>query len=209
MRRSRRTPTSSRHHLRSLGVGPEVIVGLCVERSPEMVIGLLGILKAGGAYLPLDPGYPAERLAFMLAGRRRRRAADAVGADRAAVRGRSRRSHHPHRADRCRLARRRTAAHHRAKARTAPAAPRLRHLHLRLNRNPQRRRRQPRRVLPIKIQALAQDFNVGPSFRDRAFHFVFVRCFDRAGVAAIHRWRAAVVISDDAREIAVRYSGIK
>ena len=55
------------HHLQSLGVGPEAIVGLCVERSPEMVIGLLGILKAGGAYLPLDPEYPAERLAFMLA----------------------------------------------------------------------------------------------------------------------------------------------
>ena len=42
-------------------------MGLCVERSPEMVVGLLGILKAGGAYLPLDPDYPAERLAFMLA----------------------------------------------------------------------------------------------------------------------------------------------
>ncbi len=55
------------HHLRALGVGPEVVVGLCVERSPAMLVGLLGILKAGGAYLPLDPGYPAERLAFMLA----------------------------------------------------------------------------------------------------------------------------------------------
>src|SRR6185503_20304398 len=54
------------HHLRDLGVGPEVVVGLCVERSPEMIIGLLGILKAGGAYLPLDPDYPHERLAFML-----------------------------------------------------------------------------------------------------------------------------------------------
>ena len=54
------------HHLRTLGVGPEVVVGLCVERSLEMVVGLLGILKAGGAYLPLDPGYPAERLAYML-----------------------------------------------------------------------------------------------------------------------------------------------
>ena len=75
------------HHLRGLGVGPETVVGLCVERSPEMVIGLLGILKAGGAYLPLDPGYPAERLAFMLRGRRRAGAGDAVGADRAAAQG--------------------------------------------------------------------------------------------------------------------------
>jgi len=55
------------HHLRGLGVGPETVVGLCVERSLEMVVGLLGILKAGGAYLPLDPRYPRERLAYMLA----------------------------------------------------------------------------------------------------------------------------------------------
>ncbi|MFL6805013.1 MAG: non-ribosomal peptide synthetase, partial [Xanthobacteraceae bacterium] len=55
------------HHLRGLGVGPETVVGLCVERSPAMVVGTLGILKAGGAYLPLDPDYPPERLAFMLA----------------------------------------------------------------------------------------------------------------------------------------------
>ena len=54
------------HHLRGLGVGAEVIVGLCVERSLEMIVGLLGILKAGGAYLPLDPAYPPERLAFMI-----------------------------------------------------------------------------------------------------------------------------------------------
>jgi amino acid adenylation domain-containing protein len=54
------------HYLRTLAVGPEVLVGLCVERSLEMVVGLLGILKAGGAYVPLDPAYPKERLALML-----------------------------------------------------------------------------------------------------------------------------------------------
>ncbi|MCP5292673.1 MAG: amino acid adenylation domain-containing protein [Burkholderiales bacterium] len=54
------------HYLRTRGVGPEVVVGLCVERSLEMVIGLLGILKAGGAYMPIDPRYPQERIAFML-----------------------------------------------------------------------------------------------------------------------------------------------
>jgi amino acid adenylation domain-containing protein len=53
-------------HLRKLGVGPDSLVGICVERSLEMVIGLLGILKAGGAYVPLDPEYPKERLAYML-----------------------------------------------------------------------------------------------------------------------------------------------
>ncbi|WP_315827744.1 MULTISPECIES: amino acid adenylation domain-containing protein, partial [unclassified Bradyrhizobium] len=53
-------------HLRDLGVGPEVVVGLCVDRSIEMVVGLLGILKAGGAYLPLDPGFPPERLSYMV-----------------------------------------------------------------------------------------------------------------------------------------------
>jgi non-ribosomal peptide synthetase component F len=47
-------------------VGPEVLVGICVERGPEMVVGLFAILKAGGAYVPLDPGYPLERLDFML-----------------------------------------------------------------------------------------------------------------------------------------------
>ena len=54
------------HYLQTLGVGPEVLVGICVERSLFMVVGLLGILKAGGAYVPLDPEYPKERLAFML-----------------------------------------------------------------------------------------------------------------------------------------------
>ncbi|MCC5648478.1 amino acid adenylation domain-containing protein [Nostoc sp. XA013] len=55
------------YYLQKLGVGPEILVGICVERSLEMIVGLLGILKAGGAYLPLDPVYPQERLAYMLA----------------------------------------------------------------------------------------------------------------------------------------------
>lgn len=53
-------------YLRSKGVGPDVLVGLCVERSLKMVIGLLGILKAGGAYVPIDPGYPQERIIYLV-----------------------------------------------------------------------------------------------------------------------------------------------
>ncbi|HYH81021.1 MAG TPA: amino acid adenylation domain-containing protein, partial [Longimicrobium sp.] len=55
------------HHLRALGVGPDVRVGICVERGPEMVAAVLAVLKAGGAYVPLDPSYPVDRLAYMLA----------------------------------------------------------------------------------------------------------------------------------------------
>ncbi|WP_229547355.1 non-ribosomal peptide synthetase [Nostoc sp. CHAB 5836] len=54
------------HYLQTQGVKPEVLVGICVERSPEMIIGMLAILKAGGAYLPLDPAYPQERLSGIL-----------------------------------------------------------------------------------------------------------------------------------------------
>ena len=55
------------HHLQHLGVGPDVPVAICVERSPDLVIALFAILKAGGAYLPIDPGYPRDRLTWMLA----------------------------------------------------------------------------------------------------------------------------------------------
>lgn len=55
------------HHLIGLGVGPDVIVAVCLERSIELIVGLLAILKAGGGYLPLDPAYPEERFAFMVA----------------------------------------------------------------------------------------------------------------------------------------------
>ncbi|MEH2262943.1 amino acid adenylation domain-containing protein [Nostoc sp.] len=54
------------HYLQELGVKPEIIVGVCMKRSPEMLIALLAILKAGGAYVPLDPAYPQERLTFMV-----------------------------------------------------------------------------------------------------------------------------------------------
>jgi amino acid adenylation domain-containing protein len=54
------------HHLQGLGVGPEVAVAICMDRSLEMVVGILGILKAGGAYVPLDPEYPQERIAYVM-----------------------------------------------------------------------------------------------------------------------------------------------
>ncbi|MEA3439867.1 MAG: beta-ketoacyl synthase N-terminal-like domain-containing protein, partial [Chloroflexota bacterium] len=54
------------HHLQAMGVGPETIVGICVERSLDMIIGLLGVLKAGGAYLPIDPIMPEDRIAYII-----------------------------------------------------------------------------------------------------------------------------------------------
>ncbi len=54
------------HYLREQGAGPEVLIGLCLDRSPDMIIGLLGILKSGSAYVPLDPDYPEQRIAYMI-----------------------------------------------------------------------------------------------------------------------------------------------
>jgi amino acid adenylation domain-containing protein len=55
------------HHLQRLGIGPEKFVGICAEKSVELIVAVLGVLKAGGAYVPLDPNHPADRLSFMLA----------------------------------------------------------------------------------------------------------------------------------------------
>ena len=54
------------HYLQGLGLQPDGLIGICMEHSPEMIIGLLGILKAGGAYVPLDAAYPADRIAYMV-----------------------------------------------------------------------------------------------------------------------------------------------
>ncbi|WP_329217521.1 amino acid adenylation domain-containing protein [Streptomyces sp. NBC_01485] len=56
------------HHLRDLGIGPDRRVGICLERSPDLLVAVLGVLKAGGAYVPLDPDYPEQRLAAMMTG---------------------------------------------------------------------------------------------------------------------------------------------
>ncbi len=132
------------HHLRGLGVGPEVVVGLCVERSLQMVVGLLGILKAGGAYLPLDPQYPAERLAFMFEDSGARLLiTQAALIDRLPAHGARRLCLD---ADGPQIAR---APRHRTGPLARPAQPRLRHLHLRFHRNPKRRRRHPRGPLQL------------------------------------------------------------
>ena len=54
------------HYLRKLGVKPDDLIGVCMERSVEMVVALLGVLKTGGAYVPLEPEYPVERLRYMI-----------------------------------------------------------------------------------------------------------------------------------------------
>ncbi len=166
------------HHLRARGVGPETVVGLCVERSPEMLVGLLGILNAGAAYLPLDPGYPAERLAFMLAD-----AGCPVLVGQARLLGALAGRHsHPGAARRRRTADRAPAGQ-RTASRPRPATPGLRHLHLRLDRNPQGRRRHAR-------EPCQQDAGAGAGLCGRTaiprrlVHLVLVRRLDRADAAA-------------------------
>ena len=133
------------HHLRTLGVGPEVRVGICVERSLAMVAGLLGILKAGGAYVPLDPAYPPQRLAYLL-----HDAQVPVLLTQAHLRGRL----PEHQAQVVLLDGEEQAwqqgAEHNPQQRRRAGEPGLRHLHLRLHRQAQGRhaRAPQRRQLP-------------------------------------------------------------
>ena len=123
------------HHLRSLGVGPEVRVGICVERSLAMVAGLLGILKAGGAYVPLDPDYPPAAAGVHAAGR-----AGAGAADADARCGTGCRSTRPRWC--CWTGRKKPGGRAPSTTRTSgvgPGEPGLRHLHLRLHRQAQGR----------------------------------------------------------------------
>ena len=128
------------HHLGAQGVGAETVVGLLVDRSLEMVIGLLGILKAGAAYLPLDPSYPVERLSFMLSD-----AGCSVLVTQQALLERlgALAATHAHGAAadpaRRRLGRHRAAARARPRHRHRARAGRLCDLHLGLNRNTKRR----------------------------------------------------------------------
>src|SRR5208282_5260191 len=61
-----RRANQAANYLRKLGVGPEKLVGICLEVSLDLVVAMLGVLKAGGAYVPLDPDYPRERLKYMV-----------------------------------------------------------------------------------------------------------------------------------------------
>ena len=77
--RVERSRQSSGAQLRDRGIGRDQLVGVALERSVELIVGVLAVLKAGGAYLPLDPDYPADRLLHMLRGQRRQAGADQVG----------------------------------------------------------------------------------------------------------------------------------
>ena len=163
----RATPTGWRIICRASGVGPETVVGLCVERSPEMLVGLLGILKAGGAYLPLDPAI--RRAAGVHAGRCRRAVLVTQAALLERLPGSVACTHCP---ARCRLAGDRAPARHRAAARrsiraTPPmsSTPRAR---------PERRKASSSsmRASPTRCWRSVADFDVESRFRSALVDFL-------------------------------------
>ena len=196
------------HHLRGLGVGPETVVGVCLERSPEMLIGLLGILKAGGAYLPLDPSYPRERLAFMLAD-----AGAPVLVTQAALLDTLRRTHRLRWCGSMPTGRR---------SRGSPT-PRRRSASIRATRptsSTPRARPEPPRASSSSMEASPTRCGVGNRLRCErslprgAVHLQLVRRLDRANAAAVHRAaaRRSIVQRRGARAalgiLAARWSAI-
>ena len=204
-------PTGWRISCAGSASGRRRVVGLCVERSPEMVIGLLGILKAGGAYLPLDPGYPAERLSFMLGDA----GACVLVTQQALVSRLPSRRCRSARAARRRLGRAVAPAGAAAGARPRPRPPGLRDLHLRLNRNTQRRRRHPWGSAQLHRRGLQQDYTTGrwigmrplltPLAFDATVTSLFLpllsrqarACFCRRSQAARASWQAVNAGVDD------------
>ncbi len=163
------------HRLRARGVGPETLVGLCLERSLELVVGILGILKAGGAYLPLDPDYPKDRLAFMLedAGVRvivAKRDAARPAADGTASSSTSTTSRSVARGRTWRAGRRRE--------------PRLRHLHLGLDRPAQGRHGDARERRPASSRRRTHWFGFGSARRLDALPLLRLRLL---GLGAVGR----------------------
>ena len=169
------------HHLRALGVGPETVVGLCLARSLDLLVGLLGILKAGGAYLPLDPDYPRERLAFMLADAGAR-VLITHGATQAAIEedaswcaaGAAKHRAAPG-AARCRRGGDCGASHERPCGRPRPAQRRLRHLHLRLHRHAQGRRGRAWQRCRTCCWRMRADSRSSEMTEFSAFDFIWVR----------------------------------
>ena len=159
------------HHLRALGVGPETVVGLCVERSPAMLIGLLGILKAGGAYLPLDPELSARAPGVHARRCRRAGAGHALGTARSVARRMAARIVRLD-ADAPAIARQPTSA---PASGPRAATPRLRHLHVGLHRNAQGRRQ--------SLMTAWSTIRVGRSLNYR------LTALDRA-CRSIRRWRS-------------------
>ncbi len=193
MPRSTLKRTAWRITCAGLASGPETVVGVLPRALPQMLIGLLGILKAGGAYLPLDPSYPRERLAFMLA-----------DAGAAVLVTKLRCSTLPEHtgsggAARCRLAGNRAAARHRAGDQPRPAPPGLRHLHLGLHRNPQGRRCRAWKP-PNKLVTIGRIFEAEPGFRIALLSSsAFDPSIEQATLALIHG-ATVVVVSDEQRE---------